>query len=81
MCVMKLRLRCLDEMRRVYFTRVSAQLLFVMGIKQHLLPQLVTGHVKMTISLGPHGTLVMGTKAKPVTVKSITEMRVVNLRL
>jgi hypothetical protein len=59
---MKLHLRCLDEMRRVYFTRVSAQLGFVMGIKQHPLPQLVTGHVKMTVSLGPLGTLVTGKK-------------------
>jgi hypothetical protein len=64
---MKLRLRCLDEMRRVYFTRVyftrvSAQLGFVMGIKQHPLPQLVTGHVKMTVCLGPLGTLVTGKK-------------------
>jgi hypothetical protein len=44
---MKLRLRCLDEMRRVYFMRVSAQLGFVTDIKQQSLPQLVTGHVKM----------------------------------
>jgi hypothetical protein len=77
---MKLRLRCLDEMRRVYFTCVSAQLGFVRGIKQQPLPQLVTGHVKMTVSLDPHGTLVTGTK-KPVTVKSISETRVVNLCL
>jgi hypothetical protein len=41
-----LRLHYLDEMRRVYFTCVSAQLVFVTGIKQRLLPQLVTGHVK-----------------------------------
>jgi hypothetical protein len=40
------RLHYLDEMRRVYFTRVSAQLVFVTGIKQRSLPQLVTGHVK-----------------------------------
>jgi hypothetical protein len=31
---MKLRLRCLNEITRVYFTRVSAQLVFVTGIKQ-----------------------------------------------
>jgi hypothetical protein len=68
-------------MRRVYFTRVLAQLVFVTGIKQQLLPQLVTGHVKMTVSLGPHGTLVAGTKTKPVTVKSKSETRVVNLHL
>jgi hypothetical protein len=68
-------------MRHVYFTRVSAQLVFVMGIKQQQLPQLVTGHVKMTISLGSHGTLVTGTKTKLVTVKSILATRVVNLRL
>jgi hypothetical protein len=78
---MKLHLRCLDEMRRVYFTCVSAQLVFVTGIKQQLLPQLATDHVKMTVSLDPHGILVTGTKTKPVTVKSISETRVVNLRL
>jgi hypothetical protein len=53
-------------MRRVYFTRVSAQLGFVTGIKQQLLPQLVTGHVKMSISLDPQGTLVAGTKQSPL---------------
>jgi hypothetical protein len=37
--------------------------------------------VKMNVSLGPKGTLVTGTKTKPVTVKSISEMRVVNLLL
>jgi hypothetical protein len=68
-------------MRRLYFTRVSAQLGFVTGIKQQLLPQLVTGHVKMTVSLGPQGTLVTGTKTEPITVKLILETRVVNLRL
>jgi hypothetical protein len=78
---MKLRLRCLDEMRRVYFTRVSSQLLFVTGIKQQMLPQLVTSHVKMSVSLGSQGTLVTGTKTKSVTVKSISETRVVNLHL
>jgi hypothetical protein len=41
-----LRLHYLDEMRRVYFTRVSAQLVFVTGIKQRPLPQLFTGQVK-----------------------------------
>jgi hypothetical protein len=78
---MKLHLQCLDEMRRVHCTRVSAQLGFITSIKQQPLPQLVTDHVKMTISLGPQGTLVTGTKTKPVTVKSILETRVVNLRL
>jgi hypothetical protein len=68
-------------MRCVYFTRVSAQLVFIMGIKQQPLPQLATGHVKMTISLVPQGTLVTSTKTKPITVKSISEMRVVNMRL
>jgi hypothetical protein len=68
-------------MRRLYFTRVSAQLGFVTGIKQQLLPQLVTGHVKMTVSLGPQGTLVTGTKTEPITVKLISETHVVNLRL
>jgi hypothetical protein len=41
-----LRLHYLDEMSRVYFTRVSAQLVFVTGIIQQPLPQLVTDHVK-----------------------------------
>jgi hypothetical protein len=44
-----MRLICLDQMRRVYFTRVSAQLGLVMGIKQQSLPQLVTGHVTYKI--------------------------------
>jgi hypothetical protein len=79
--IMKLRLRCLDEMRCVYFTHVSAQPGFVTGIKQQPLPQLVTGHVKMTVSLGSQGTLVTDTKTKPVTVKSISATCVVNLRL
>jgi hypothetical protein len=48
-----LRLLYLDEMRHVYSTRVSTQLGFVTGIRQQLLPQLVIGHVKMTVSLGP----------------------------
>jgi hypothetical protein len=78
---MKLHLRYLDEIRRVYFTRISAQLGFVTDIKQQPLPQLVTGHVKMTVSLGPQGTLVTGTKTNLVTMKSISETRVVNLRL
>jgi hypothetical protein len=78
---MKLRLRCLDEMRHVYFTRVSAQLLFVTGVKQQPLPPLVTNHVKMTVSLGPQGTFITGTKTMFVTVKSISETRVVNLHL
>jgi hypothetical protein len=78
---MKLFIRYLDEMRRVYFTHISTQLGFVTGIKQQPLPQLVTGHVKMTVSLCPQGTLVTGTKTKLVTMKSILETRVVNLRL
>jgi hypothetical protein len=41
-----LRLHYLEELRRVYFTRVSVHIGFVTGIKQRLLPQLVTGHVK-----------------------------------
>jgi hypothetical protein len=36
---------------------------------------------KMAISLSPQGTLVMGIKAEPVTVKLTSEMRSVNLRL
>jgi hypothetical protein len=35
----------------------------------------------MTVSLGPQVTLVTGTKTKHITDKSISEMRVVNLRL
>jgi hypothetical protein len=35
----------------------------------------------MTISLGPQGTLVTGTRTEPVSVKSILETRAVNLRL
>jgi hypothetical protein len=42
----QLHLHYLDETRRVYFTRVSAQLVFVTGIKQRSLPQVVTSHVK-----------------------------------
>jgi hypothetical protein len=41
-----MRLLCLDQMRRVYFTRVSEQLGLVTSIKQQSLPQLVTSHVK-----------------------------------
>jgi hypothetical protein len=37
--------------------------------------------MKISISLGPQGTLVTGTKTKPIIVKSISETRVVNLRL
>jgi hypothetical protein len=43
---MHLRLHYLDELRRVYFTRVSVHIGFVTGIKQRPLSQLVTGHVK-----------------------------------
>jgi hypothetical protein len=77
----KLLLRCLDEKRRVYFTCISAQLGFVTGIKQQSLPQLVAGHVIVTVSLGPQGTFVTCTRTEPVTVKSISETRVVNLHL
>jgi hypothetical protein len=40
------RLHYLDELRHIYFTCVSAHIGFATGIKQRLLPQLVTGHVK-----------------------------------
>jgi hypothetical protein len=43
---MYLRLLYLDEMRCVYFTRISAHLGFVTGIKQRPLPQLLTSHEK-----------------------------------
>jgi hypothetical protein len=65
---MELHLWCINEMRRVYFTRISAQLVFKTGTKQQPLPQLLTGDMKMTVSLGPHGTLVMSIRTKPVTV-------------
>jgi hypothetical protein len=35
----------------------------------------------MVVSLGPQGTLVTGMKTEPVTVKSTSETRVVNLCL
>jgi hypothetical protein len=41
-----LRLHYLDELRCVYFTRVSVRIGFVTGIKHQPLPQQVTGHVK-----------------------------------
>jgi hypothetical protein len=63
-----MRLLYLEEMRRVYFMRFSKHLGFITGIKHQLLAQLVTCHVKMTVSLGPQGTFVTGTKTTPVTV-------------
>jgi hypothetical protein len=48
-----------------------------MGIKEQPLPQLVTSHMKMTVSLGPQGTLVTGTKTEPVIVKSIPQTHAV----
>jgi hypothetical protein len=44
--VVHLRLQYFDELRHVYFTRVSADIGFVTGIKERPLPQLVTSHVK-----------------------------------
>jgi hypothetical protein len=35
----------------------------------------------MTVSLGPEGTLVTGSKTEPITVKLISEMRAVSLHL
>jgi hypothetical protein len=35
----------------------------------------------MTVSLGPQGTLVMGMKTEPVTVKLTSDTHSVNLRL
>jgi hypothetical protein len=46
MPVVHLRLHYLDELRRVYFTHVSAHIGFVTGIKQQPLPQPVTSHMK-----------------------------------
>jgi hypothetical protein len=65
---MKLRLWCLDEMRRVYFTCVSGHMNMIVSLGPQTLPQLVTGHMNMTVSLGPQGTLVVGTRTEPVTV-------------
>jgi hypothetical protein len=42
--VVHLHLHYLDELRRVYFKRVSAHIGFLTGIKQRSLPQSVTGH-------------------------------------
>jgi nitrous oxide reductase accessory protein NosL len=36
---------------------------------------------EMAVSPGPHGTLVMGKKTEPITVKSTSEMRAINLHL
>jgi hypothetical protein len=36
---------------------------------------------EMDVSLGPQGTLVTGMKTEPITVKSTSDMRTVNLRL
>jgi hypothetical protein len=74
-----LRLHYLDELRHFYFMRVSAHIGFVTGIKQRPLPQLVTGHV--AVSLGPQGTLVTDMKTEPVTMKLTSEMRSGNLCL
>jgi hypothetical protein len=75
-----LRLHYLDELRCVYFTRVSGHIGFVTGIKQRSLPQLVTDYVKW-FSLGPQGTLVTSMKTEPVTVKLTSETHSVNLCL
>jgi hypothetical protein len=51
-----LRLHYIDELRHIYFTRVSAHIGFVTGIKQRPLPQLVTGQVNW-IFLWAHNEL------------------------
>jgi hypothetical protein len=74
---MHLRLHYLDELRRVYFMRVSLHIGFVTGIKQRPLPQLVTSHVKwlfLWAHMEEHET-------EPVTVKLTSETRSMNLRL
>jgi hypothetical protein len=75
-----LRLHYLDEMRHVYFTRVSAQLVFVTDIKQRPLPQLVTGHVKW-LFLWPTWNFGNGHETELVTVKLTSETHSVNRRL
>jgi hypothetical protein len=77
---MHLRLHYLDELRRVYFTRVSVHIGFVTGIKQPPLPQLVTGHVKWLI-LWPTWNFGNGHDTEPDTVKLTSETRSVNLHL
>jgi hypothetical protein len=72
-----LRLHYLDEMRRVYFTRVSAQLVLVTGIKQRPLPQLVSGHVKW-LFLWAHMEFGNVHETEPVTVKLTSETKSVN---
>jgi hypothetical protein len=48
-----LRLHYIDELRRIYFTCVSAHIGFITGIKERPLPQLVTGHVKWLFLWAP----------------------------
>jgi hypothetical protein len=67
-----LHLHYLDEMRRVYFTRVSTQLVFVTGIKQWPLPQLVAGHVKW-LFLWATWNFGNGHEIESVTVKLTSE--------
>jgi hypothetical protein len=75
-----LHLHYLDEMRHVYFMRVSAQLVFVTGIKQRPLPQLVTGHMKW-LFLWAHMELWYRHETEPVSVKLTSETHFVNRRL
>jgi hypothetical protein len=75
-----LRLHYLDELRRVYFTRVSIHIGIVTGIKQRPFPQLVTGHVKW-LFLWAHMELCNGHETEPVTVKLTSKTRSVNLHL
>jgi hypothetical protein len=75
-----LRLHYLDELRHVYFTRVSVHIGFVTGIKQRLLQQLVTSHVKW-LFLCAHMNFGNGHETEPITVKLTSETRPVNLRL
>jgi hypothetical protein len=75
-----LRLHYLEEIRRVYFMRVSAQLVFVTGIKQRPLPQLVTGHMKRLFS-GLTWNFGNGHETEPVIVKLTSEVHSVNRRL
>jgi hypothetical protein len=75
-----LHIHYLDELRRVYFTRVYTH-------RIHNGHQTTTGTTtshrsrEMAISLGPRGTLVTGMKTEPVTTKLTSELHSVNLRL
>jgi hypothetical protein len=72
-----LHLLRLDKMRRIYLKCVSAQLGFVMGIKQQPLPQLVTDHVKW-LFLWPTWNFGNGHQNRAHYRNSTSETRVMN---